>query len=130
MANEDGFSRDWRLLTPKDYSAVFNAVSFKVPHRNFLILAAPNQLGHARLGLIFSKKNLRRAHDRNRVKRLVRESFRIHKAEFPSVDLIVLGRQGLTDVDNPKLFAILDTLWQRLNKAARNSDDRSIQKSS
>lgn len=126
----DTFPRDWRLLSPKDYSAVFNAVLYKVPHQNFLILAAPNQVGHARLGLIFAKKNLKRAHDRNRVKRLVRESFRVRKTELPGVDLIVLGRQGLVEMDNSVLFAILDKLWQRLNKAARNNGNRSVQKSS
>lgn len=130
MMHEDGFPRDWRLLSPKDYSAVFNAVSHKVPHPNFLILAAPNQLGHARLGLIFAKKNLKRAHDRNRVKRLVRESFRIRKHELPHVDLIVLGRQGLVDMENAALFTVLDKLWQRLNKSARQSVNRSVQQSS
>lgn len=129
MVHENGFPRDWRLLTPKDYSAVFNAVEYKVPHRNLLILAAPNRLEHARLGLIFAKKHLKRAHDRNRVKRLVRESFRAHKGELPGVDLIVLGRPGLVEMDNASLFAILEKLWQRLNKTARNNRD-SVQKSS
>ncbi|MAM00458.1 ribonuclease P protein component [Hydrocarboniclastica marina] len=130
MDHHDDFPRHWRLLTPKDYSAVFNGVIYKVPHRNFLILAAPNDLGHARLGLIFAKKNLRRAHDRNRVKRLVRESFRVRKQDFPGIDLVVLGRQGLIDIDNPGLFAILDKLWQRLNKAALSQSSLSAQKSS
>lgn len=128
--HENGFTKDWRLLTPKDYSAVFNAVAYKVPHRNFLVLAAPNNLGHARLGLIFAKKNLKRAHDRNRVKRLVRESFRAHKQQLPEVDLIVLGRQGLTELDNSSLFGALDKLWQRLAKAAQGNDNRMVKKSS
>lgn len=130
MVHENGFPRDCRLLTPKDYSAVFNAVVYKVPHRNFLILAAPNQLGHARLGLIFAKKNLKRAHDRNRVKRLVRESFRAHKTDLPDVDLIVMGRQGLAEIDNASLYATLETLWQRLAKAAQKNHNRMVKTSS
>lgn len=123
--HESGFSKEWRLLTPKHYSAVFNAVAYKVPHRNLLILAAPSSTGHARLGLIFAKRNLKQAHERNRVKRLVRESFRARKAELPAVDLIVMGRQGLADIDNASLSVILEKLWQRLSKAAQSSESKS-----
>ena len=39
----------------------------------FTYIALPNTLGHARLGIAVSKKSLRRAVDRNRLKRMVRE---------------------------------------------------------
>lgn len=111
------FPKRDRLLTPSDYSRVFDEVQLKVPHRNFLILATPNQVGHARVGLIFSKKNLRLAVQRNRIKRQVRETFR-HQTDLPGIDIVVLGRQGLTQLDNAAVRSALDELWTRLKKKA------------
>ncbi|PHQ24982.1 ribonuclease P protein component [Marinobacter guineae] len=110
-----GFPKSNRLLRPADYGKVFDDVQLKVPHRNFLILATPNNLGHARIGLIFSKKNLKLSVQRNRIKRQVRESFR-HQADLPGLDVVVLGRQGLVSLDNPTVRASMDDLWRRLRK--------------
>ncbi|MBZ2169546.1 MULTISPECIES: ribonuclease P protein component [Marinobacter] len=109
------FPKSHRLLRPADYGKVFNDVQIKVPHRNFLILATPNQLGHARIGLIFSKKNLKLAVQRNRIKRQVRESFR-QQHHLPEMDIVLLGRQGLKDLDNRAIQKALSDLWRRLNK--------------
>ena len=92
-----GFPKAHRLLRPADYSKVFNDVQLKVSHRNFLILATPNPFGHARIGLVFSKKHLKLAVQRNRVKRQVRETFR-RQRELPAVDIVILGRQGLAEL--------------------------------
>ena len=43
----------------------------------------------ARLGLVVAKKLLKRAVDRNRVKRVVREQFRLRRSALPAVDLVV-----------------------------------------
>jgi ribonuclease P protein component len=115
-----GFPKAHRLLRPADYSKVFNDVQLKVSHRNFLILATPNPFGHARIGLVFSKKHLKLAVQRNRVKRQVRETFR-RQRELPAVDIVILGRQGLADLDNASLQAILNELWRRLRKKYRQS---------
>lgn len=109
------FPKSHRLLRPADYGKVFNDVQIKVPHRNFLVLATPNQLGHARIGLIFSKKNLKLAVQRNRIKRQVRESFR-QQHRLPEMDIIVLARQGLKDLDNQAVQKAMTDLWRRLNK--------------
>ncbi len=45
--------------------------------------------GSARLGLVVGKKLLKRAVDRNRVKRVIRDQFRRRRAELPAVDLVV-----------------------------------------
>ena len=109
------FPKSHRLLKPADYGRVFDDVQLKVPHRNFLILATPNSLGHARIGLIFAKKNLKLAVQRNRIKRRIRETFRL-KQQLPALDIIVLGRQGLAQLDNNQVNLALLDLWQRLER--------------
>ena len=109
------FPKSHRLLKPADYGKVFDDVQLKVPHRNFLILATPNSLGHARIGLIFAKKNLKLAVQRNRVKRRIRETFRL-KRQLPALDIIILGRQGLAQLDNNQVNLALLDLWQRLER--------------
>ncbi len=115
-----GFPKSHRLLKPSDYSKVFDDVALKVPHRNFLILATPNHRGHARIGLIFSKKNLRLAVQRNRIKRQVRETFRLQQ-DLPGLDIIVLGRQGLNQLDNTAVRSSLNDLWRRVKKKHRQA---------
>ena len=115
------FPKTSRLLRPADYSGVFNDVQIRVPHRNFLILASPNQLGRPRLGLIFSKRNLRHAVQRNRVKRVVRETFR-HRTDLGSLDIVVLGRQNLASQDNQALHRALNDLWRKLARKSPGND--------
>lgn len=64
-------------------------------------MARPNEAGHARLGLVVAKRLLKRAVDRNRVKRCAREAFRGVRAELPACDFVVRliarpepGREG------------------------------------
>lgn len=112
------FPKSARLLTPGDYGKVFDNVQVRVPHRNFLILATPNSLGHARVGLVFAKRNLKLAVQRNRIKRQVRETFRV-RTDIPALDIVVLGRQGLARLENREVREVLDDLWGRLKRKSR-----------
>ena len=118
---DHSFPKTSRLLRPADYSGVFDDVQVKIPHRHFLILASPNDLGRPRLGLIFSKRNLKHAVQRNRVKRLVRETFR-HQTDLGALDIVVLGRQNLATQDNQALHRALETLWQKLARKSHRPD--------
>jgi len=54
----------------------------------------PNALGHARLGLAVPRRVVRLASGRNRLKRLMREIFRLHQAALPAMDLVARVRGG------------------------------------
>ncbi len=82
--------------------------------RCFRLRYAPNALGHARLGLAISKRVSKRAVERNRIKRLLRESFRRVRLQLPAVDLMVMAREEAAGVDGPLLLAQIDELWKKL----------------
>ena len=80
------------------------------------MLARTNGLDRARLGLAIAKRNVRLAVDRNRIKRLVRESFRARRQELAGLDLVVMAKYNTSAKSNRELFDSLDAHWQRLSK--------------
>ena len=120
MPRQD-FPRRLRLLAAGDYRQVFETAVYKVHGKGLMILATPNELGHPRLGLIVSKKNLRRAVDRNRLKRLARESIRLQQHRLPSVDIVLMARRGVGDLDNKVLHRQLHGMWRRLEREAQKA---------
>ena len=90
------FARDQRLLRPAQFQRVFDADDqCRSVDDFFAILARPNGSPTARLGLAIGKKHLKTAVGRNRIKRLVRESFRHHAGDLSGLDIIVLARAGV-----------------------------------
>jgi len=65
-----------------------------------------------------SKKRVRTAVGRNRIRRLVRESFRHAVQRLPALDIVVVVRDGARDAENPRIVASLDAHWQRLGRNA------------
>jgi ribonuclease P protein component len=101
------------LLSPADFKPVFDRADVKASHRHGLILAKRSAGETSRLGLVIAKKHVRRAVQRNRIKRQVREHFRHHPLSSPC-DIVFLARPGIGDLDNPALRHSLALLWQRL----------------
>jgi ribonuclease P protein component len=110
------FTKHQRLLTPRDFKAVFDGAVHKISHRSLLLLAIPNDSDTARLGLVVAKKNAKLAVQRNRLKRLLRESFRHHQHALRGVDIVALVKPGLWQMENADICALLEKQWQRLQK--------------
>ncbi len=112
------FPREMRIRRQKDFARVRAARATK--HAGPLrVEAAPNDLPYNRLGLKVSKR-VGKATRRNRVKRLLREAFRLSRHELPTGYDIVVGtrphepdtlhryRRWLSDA-----VAQLDALWRK-----------------
>lgn len=108
------FSREQRLLTAEHYQFVF-AKARRFGNPNFTLLVRENDLGYPRLGLAIAKKSVRLAVDRNRIKRLIRESFR-HQTELPSIDIIAMCRKGAVELPSQEIRTQLDTQWRYICK--------------
>jgi ribonuclease P protein component len=85
------FPKNYRLTKTDDYSSVFGfRKALKSPH--FLLhyrVRAAEEVEGARLGLVVAKRLLRRSVDRNLIRRLAREKFRMIRCQLPSRDLIL-----------------------------------------
>jgi ribonuclease P protein component len=108
-----GFDKTRRLLVKQDFDAVFKN-ALRLTNSEFTVLFSRNQLTHSRLGLVLSKKMINKSHDRNRIKRILRESFRLN-SQLPAVDVVVLARPAVNKALPHQIRANLDKLWTELS---------------
>ncbi len=109
-----GFAKELRLLQGADFQRVFGDKPCQFRANGIMLFATPNQLGRPRLGLIVGRKACARSVGRNRIKRLTRESFRLHQALLGSNDIIALARRGQQRPATAKLRQKLDEAWPQL----------------
>ncbi|MCW8854677.1 MAG: ribonuclease P protein component [Gammaproteobacteria bacterium] len=117
------FTKRVRLLKPAEYSRVFKK-AIRSSDRLLTVLAASNDLGHPRIGLVISRKNAKRAVDRNRIKRVIRESFRLRQLELPAADFVIMAKPVTKSADNLELFKSLEHHWNRLIKQCAKSSSQ------
>ncbi len=114
------FPRCRRLLGGADFRRVFQQRR-KIASRHGALFVAANDLQHARLGIAVSRKVSRRAVERNRIKRQVREYFRLHHRQLGPVDVVFTAFPGCAGLDNAGVRAMLEMLWQRSKKRCAGS---------
>jgi len=120
LVSDASFPRRVRLTGRNAFAAVF-AQPVKSSDPCFTVLTRPNDLAYPRLGLAISRKVAKSAVARNRLKRIVRESFRHHQRELGGLDCVVMGRIGVATRDNPALFTSLERHWRRLARSCAPS---------
>jgi ribonuclease P protein component len=87
----------------------------------FAILARDSGQSHPRLGLSIAARIIGTAVARNRIKRVVRESFRLNQHELPNVDIVVNARSGAKSASNSELRRSLEHHWQSVKKKCARS---------
>ncbi|MCX7095492.1 MAG: ribonuclease P protein component [Methylobacter sp.] len=107
------FPPQLRLKKPAEYKKVF-AKPVKSSDQYFTLLAIRNDFDHPRLGLAIAKKNIRKAVQRNVIKRTVRENFRIKQHNLGNIDIVVLARREAVDAPLDLLRKSLERHWLKL----------------
>ena len=116
---QESFSRHHRLLRSRDYTRIFENADAKEGNSCWLVLGKPNQTPRARLGLAIGKRSVRSAVERNRIKRVVRESFRRQGKRLSGWDIVVIARGSLAVCAKAKLAASLEDVWHRVSRNLR-----------
>ncbi len=104
-----------RLRRKSEFEAVY-ARGRRVADAYFGVVARANEAGYARLGLAVATKAAGNSVERNRVRRVIREVFRLRQHELPALDLVVSARGTVAQAGNAVLRASLDTLWDKVTE--------------
>ena len=110
------FTKTNRLQDAAAFGHVFEQAT-RSRDRLFTVLCRRNNQDIARLGLAISKKNCRRATARNRIKRIIRESFRKQQTVLSGLDVVVINRPATAEASNRELMVSLDKHWRRCSEA-------------
>jgi ribonuclease P protein component len=120
MSDESEKAADFRfrprehLRRPIDFKRVYDHRR-SVSSESLIVYAAPNELPHNRLGLSVSRK-FGGAVQRNRMRRLYREAYRLTRHQMPTgLDLVLIPRSKT----EPPLADLLASLPKLVNQVAR-----------
>jgi ribonuclease P protein component len=102
-----------RLRRKSDFDAAY-ARGARFGNGFFGVTAKNNDLAAPRLGLAVAVKVAGGAVGRNRIRRIIRESFRLHQLELPAVDLVVSARARARDAQAAELRQSLAALWKEV----------------
>ena len=114
------FQKDRRLLNARQFKNVFDHVNCKQSGKYFTFLSTSSQQAKHRLGLIIAKKHIPLSVNRNKIRRVIRESFRqqlnqdLVNSKMTSFDVIVLAKSSARQLDNAQLNEELTKQWLRL----------------
>ncbi len=108
------FPRQHRLLSPSEFKPLFDQPQWRASSQHFLLLVAANGLATPRLGIVIGKRRVKRAVDRNLLRRLIRETFRHRSTDLAGLDIVVLVRADLRRPDKRLIAEELGKVWTKL----------------
>lgn len=122
---EQTFARRYRLTKTDEFSSVFG---FRRAIRGKLLMLHYQPrlegLNEARLGVVVGKKLLKKAVDRNRIKRIVREQFRRERPSLPACDLIIRLAVKPTPLDGKLVAGDFLALLEKLRRTCAKREER------
>ncbi|MCC7461812.1 MAG: ribonuclease P protein component [Gammaproteobacteria bacterium] len=102
-----------RMRRPTEFREVY-ARGRRIGNEMFAAHILANGTDSARLGLSIAVRATGGAVRRNRMRRLIRESFRLRRATLPALDIIVSLRAPARGASAGELRGALERLWQRM----------------
>ncbi len=94
---EQSFGKKERIRKRKQYLDIYRRGG-RLHSHNFIVVLSPSPSGEKRLGVAVSKK-VGNAVKRNRIKRLLREFFRLNKEGLPdSKDMVIIAKKDVSSL--------------------------------
>lgn len=119
------FSRIDRLRRNADFQQVFACRQTLVGRLMVVWLGPTSPTGRSRLGVVASKRTFRRAVDRNRAKRLLREAFRLNRGRIDNgCDLVVIARRRILEAKCADVGRELARLLNRESRVEKRDGER------
>jgi len=113
MNTNNLFPKSARLNTPEDFKVVFKQAN-KLNFSGFTIYVLKTDQTDSRLGLAISKKSVKKAVSRNRIKRIIRDSFRLRRCKLDGWDIVFVSRKAADQLSKSELQALSTKVWKRL----------------
>ena len=123
-----------RLKTPNDFRRVYKSKQWGVSnYHTFNISVLQDERIRSNdtdtssvaitaptiLGVTVSKKVSKRAVDRNRIKRQIKEFFRQRKAALVNTELVITAKAGCLEASDEQRLQSLELLWEKILKWQR-----------
>lgn len=112
-----GLPKDARLRTRAEFLRVYEQ-GVRIEGRFMTVFILPSEQGLQRVGITATKKAIGKAHDRNRAKRLLRETFRLSKVELNAIetkyDWVLNARRSILKVKLEKPLAEFKQIAERV----------------
>ena len=103
-----------RLKRPEEFQRVFSS-KFRSGDRSLLLIARENGKLESRLGLAVPKKHIHHSVKRNKIKRVIRESFRLNQEQLQGLDVVVVIKQNI-DNSVDELDMTLKKHWNKISQ--------------
>jgi ribonuclease P protein component len=111
------FQRSQRLRRPAQFKAAYEQ-GRRFGNELFTATVRVNDGDtSARLGLSIAARSVGNAVSRNRLRRQIRESFRLRQQGMPPVDIVIGARQAARAAPNRELREALERLWKQIDEA-------------
>ncbi len=101
------FGKEQRVVSQKDFNEIFTGKNKRF-HGQYITLVYRKYIGderRVRLGVVSPKRVFKRAVDRNRAKRLLRESFRMLQHNLEAGDYILISRSYILRAKSQDVLA-------------------------
>lgn len=108
------FTKKQRVLKPAEYQKVFKQQK-KIYYQGVVAYYSDNPLPWTRLGIAVAKRHFKKAVDRNRIKRKIRESFRVQQ-ELGSKDIVIVVTSKLREDKQCSIDSALSEIWKQLSE--------------
>ena len=109
------FSSDWRIGTTAAFQRVYSERQ-RLSGLYYLLCYLDNNIEHSRLGVVVSRRSVKKAVIRNRVRRIAKEVFRRYRNQLASFDLIFIAKARASEASNQELCKCINRLLEQLVK--------------